>query len=59
MHGAGVGFSLESPEGGIHEHSIKLKFHASNNKAEYEALISEIGLAKELGIQRLKVMCDS
>ena len=59
MHGAGVGFSLESLEGEIHEHSIKLNLHASNNEAEYEALISGIGLAKELGIQRLKVMCDS
>ena len=46
MHGAGAGFNLESSEGGIHEHSIKLKFHASNNEAEYEALISGIGWHK-------------
>ena len=46
MHGVGAGFSLESPKERIYEHSIKLNFHASNNKAGYEALMSGIRLAK-------------
>lgn len=47
--GVGVGFILESPEGFTHEKAIHLDFLASNNKAKYEALISRMLMAEELG----------
>ncbi|XP_072088112.1 uncharacterized protein [Arachis hypogaea] len=38
--GAGAGILLENPEGVIFEHSLRFSFKASNNQAEYEALIA-------------------
>ncbi|XP_072054745.1 uncharacterized protein [Arachis hypogaea] len=39
-HGAGAGMLLESSEGIVLEHSLRFSFKASNNQAEYEALIA-------------------
>ena len=41
-HGAGLGIVLISPDGLTIEHSITLGFSASNNEAEYEALLAEL-----------------
>ncbi|XP_072073769.1 uncharacterized protein [Arachis hypogaea] len=38
--GSGAGILLESPEGIILEHSLRFSFKASNNQAEYEALVA-------------------
>ena len=38
---------------------IRLHFPASNNMAEYEALLSGLRIAIELGIKRLDVRGDS
>ncbi|XP_072087916.1 uncharacterized protein [Arachis hypogaea] len=38
--GSGAGILLESPEGIILEHSLCFSFKASNNQAEYEALVA-------------------
>ena len=38
---------------------IRLHFPASNNMAEYEALLSSLRIAIELGIKRLDVRGDS
>ncbi|KAI8018763.1 hypothetical protein LOK49_LG04G01039, partial [Camellia lanceoleosa] len=43
--GAGAGVVLISPDGEILEQSIRLGFKASNNEAEYEALIAGLKLA--------------
>ncbi|XP_073022575.1 uncharacterized protein [Primulina eburnea] len=45
VHGSGAGVVLESPQGDIFQYSIKLLFSASNNEAEYEALVAGIKLA--------------
>lgn len=57
--GSGVGIVLKSPKGTVIEQSIQLGFIASNNEAEYKALI--VGLKKEmiLGVQNLVIHCDS
>ncbi|XP_057757888.1 uncharacterized protein LOC130976943 [Arachis stenosperma] len=57
--GSGAGILLESPEGIILEHSLRFSFKASNNQAEYEALIAGLKLAIDLQIASLKVYCDS
>ncbi|XP_073109552.1 uncharacterized protein [Elaeis guineensis] len=57
--GSGAGFLLTSPEGVVTEHALRFDFKASNNQAEYEALVAGLKLALELGIDRLQVFSDS
>jgi len=42
--GSGAGLIIESPTGAQYEHALKFMFKASNNEAEYEALIAGIEL---------------
>ncbi|XP_062089003.1 uncharacterized protein LOC133795566 [Humulus lupulus] len=57
--GAGIGVVLEAPSGLKIEEAIRLEQSATNNEAEYEALIYGLELAREMGIQRLNVRGDS
>jgi len=57
--GAGAGLLLISPLGVHMRYVIRLHFPASNNMAEYEALLSGLRIAIELGIKRLDVRGDS
>uniref|UniRef100_A0A2N9F7U3 RNase H type-1 domain-containing protein n=1 Tax=Fagus sylvatica TaxID=28930 RepID=A0A2N9F7U3_FAGSY len=59
MKGAGAGAVLVSPEGLILEQAVRLGFLASNNEAEYEALLIGLRSAIRLGADRLQVFCDS
>ncbi|XP_024009486.1 uncharacterized protein LOC112084569 [Eutrema salsugineum] len=58
-HGSGVGICLESPTHEVIEQSFRLAFQASNNEAEYEALIAGLRLAKEIGVKKIQAYCDS
>ena len=49
QQGSGAGVILEGPNGVLIEQSLRFAFKASNNQAEYEALIAGIFLAKEMG----------
>lgn len=53
LAGSGVGIVLEGPEGILIEQSLRFEFKASNNQAEYEALIVGMRLAKEMGATTL------
>ncbi|XP_059627060.1 uncharacterized protein LOC132269842 [Cornus florida] len=57
--GAGIGIQLRTPEGTTLSQAIRLEFNATNNEAEYEALIAELKLAKELKIKNLIAYSDS
>lgn len=57
--GSGAGVVLESPEGHKLNCAIRLGFKASNNVAEYEALLAGLRLAKELQVRRLIISSDS
>jgi ribonuclease HI len=57
--GSGVGIVLVSPEGLVLEQVIRLKFSASNNEAEYDALMIGLRTARKLGASHLQVFCDS
>ncbi|XP_024004820.1 uncharacterized protein LOC112081977 [Eutrema salsugineum] len=57
--GSGVGIRLKSPEGEVIEQSFRLGFPASNNEAEYEALIAGLLLAKGIGAEHVHPYCDS
>ena len=57
--GAGAGLLFISPLGVHMRYAIRLHFTASNNAAEYEALVNGLRIAIELGIRRLDVRGDS
>ena len=59
IKGSSVGEYLKSHDGEVVKQSFRLGFSASNNEAEYEALIAGLRLAKVLGARRLKVHSDS
>ncbi|RVW16985.1 hypothetical protein CK203_070653 [Vitis vinifera] len=54
-----VGLLLQSPTGEHLEQAIRLGFPASNNEAEYEAILSELDLALAISVSWLRVIdCD-
>ncbi|CAL9004916.1 unnamed protein product [Prunus brigantina] len=57
--GAGAGVVIITPDGTLLEQAITLGFSASNNEAEYEALLAGLRLARELLIKRLAIYSDS
>jgi ribonuclease HI len=57
--GAGVGLLFISPLGKHVRYVICLHFPASNNVAEYEALVNGLHIAAELGVRRLDAHGDS
>ena len=56
---AGTGVLFISPLGVHMRYVIRLYFAASNNVAEYEALVNGLQIAIELGVRRLDVRGDS
>nr|CAN82630.1 hypothetical protein VITISV_028132 [Vitis vinifera] len=57
--GSEVGLLLQSPTGEHLEQAIRLGFSASNNEAEYEAILSGLDLALALSVSRLQIYSDS
>jgi ribonuclease HI len=50
---------VTSPKGEIFKYVLQLHFLASNNAAEYEALLHGLRIATTLDIRRLRVLRDS
>ncbi|XP_074306931.1 uncharacterized protein LOC141642133 [Silene latifolia] len=57
--GAGVGLLLRSPKGDMIVQAIRCEFKATNNEAEYEALILGMQMASGLKVRNLRVYSDS
>ena len=57
--GAGAGLLIISPFGVHMRYMIRLHFAASNNVAEYEALVNGLQIAIELGVRCLDIRGDS
>ena len=57
--GSGVGLVLISPEKIIIEKSLRLDFSATNNEAEYEALMIGMAMVQRMGGKSIKVFLDS
>ena len=57
--GSGVGLVLISPEIVIVEKSLRLDFSATNNEAEYEAIMIGIAMVQRMGGKLVKVFSDS
>ncbi|XP_077242631.1 uncharacterized protein LOC143883162 [Tasmannia lanceolata] len=57
--GCGAGLVLTGPDSFALDYALRFGFRASNNEAEYEALLAGMNLAVQTGAQRLKAYCDS
>ena len=57
--GSGVGLILTSPKGIYIEYALRFGFRASNNEAEYEAVITGLNLACSMEVNQLEVCSDS
>ena len=57
--GSGAGLILTSQKGIDIEYALRFGFQASNNEAEYEAIIAGLSLAHSLEIDQLEVCSDS
>jgi ribonuclease HI len=59
LEGAGVGILFISPQGEQLKYVLQIHYKASNNSAEYEALIHGLHIAASLGIKRPIAFGDS
>ncbi|GJW36402.1 reverse transcriptase domain-containing protein [Tanacetum coccineum] len=59
VDGCGAGVILTDPEGVGFTYALRFQFKATNNEAEYEALIAGLRIAEKIGIQSLQVNVDS
>ncbi|XP_062100590.1 uncharacterized protein LOC133806515 [Humulus lupulus] len=57
--GCRLGIVLTTSTGDVIQRSIRCEFKATNNEAEYEALIAGFDLARELNIKNIEVTSDS
>jgi ribonuclease HI len=55
----GAGIVLKSPTRKTYNFAFKLEFDATNNVAEYEALLLGLEIAKDMGIKILNIKGDS
>ncbi|XP_042460611.1 uncharacterized protein LOC122044141 [Zingiber officinale] len=58
-HGSGVGVLVISPQGDILQLAVRLNFRATNNEAEYEALLVGLQPARHVGAARIIIYSDS
>ncbi|GJZ62982.1 reverse transcriptase domain-containing protein [Tanacetum coccineum] len=57
--GSGAGLILTNPEGMEFTYALRFRFDATNNEAEYEALISGLKIAEQMGVKNLQANVDS
>nr|GEW15408.1 reverse transcriptase domain-containing protein [Tanacetum cinerariifolium] len=54
--GSGAGLILTNPEGMEFTYALRFRFDATNNEAEYEALIAGLRIAKQMGVKNLQAI---
>ncbi|GKA82127.1 reverse transcriptase domain-containing protein [Tanacetum coccineum] len=57
--GSGAGLILINPEGMEFTYALRFRFDATNNEAEYEALIAGLKIAEQMGVENLQANVDS
>ena len=57
--GVGVGVVVITPEKLVMEKSLRLGFLATNNEAEYEALLAGVAMVRQLGGDMVELYSDS
>nr|ABB46599.1 retrotransposon protein, putative, unclassified [Oryza sativa Japonica Group] len=58
-HGCGIGLVIISPRGACFEFAYTIKPYATNNQAEYEAVLKGLQLLKEVQADTIEIMGDS
>lgn len=56
---SGARIFIKTPDGITIQHALRFRYQATNNEAEYEALISGLHLAKQLGANNVNIQSDS
>ena len=59
INGSGAGVTLKSPTGEELNYVLQIHFNATNNMAEYEALLHGLRIAKDIGIKHIICCGDS
>nr|GEX99539.1 reverse transcriptase domain-containing protein [Tanacetum cinerariifolium] len=55
MDGSGAGLILTKPKGVEFTYALRFQFAASNNEAEYEALVAGLRIAMQIGVKKYTV----
>ncbi|GKB12021.1 reverse transcriptase domain-containing protein [Tanacetum coccineum] len=58
-NGSRAGLVLTNPEGMEFTYALRFRFDATNNEAEYEALIAGLRIAEQMGVKNLQANVDS
>ncbi|GJY09714.1 reverse transcriptase domain-containing protein [Tanacetum coccineum] len=59
IDGSRAGLILTNPEGVEFTYAMRFRFEATNNEAEYEALIAGLWIAEQMGVKNLQANVDS
>ena len=59
LGGSGAGLVLQGPHNTKVSYALKFGFDASNNEAEYEALVAGLKLAKDIGADNIEILSNS
>ncbi|XP_056688936.1 uncharacterized protein [Spinacia oleracea] len=59
QNGCGAGIICQSPKGDTYEYAMRFNFQASNNEAEYEALLCGIKMCKAARAEEILALSDS
>nr|GEY33030.1 hypothetical protein [Tanacetum cinerariifolium] len=59
MDGSGARLILTNPKGVEFTYALRFQFAASNNEAEYEALVAGLRIATQMGVKNIQVNVDS
>ncbi|GAV85817.1 RVT_3 domain-containing protein [Cephalotus follicularis] len=59
ISGSGAGLVLTSPDGWTLEYALRFGFKATNNEAEWEALIAGLIIVKHVEVQKIEASSDS
>jgi ribonuclease HI len=59
LHGLGAGVTLKSPKGDELSYVLQIHFPTTNNIVEYEALLHELHVGKEIGVHHIMCCGDS
>nr|GEZ00687.1 reverse transcriptase domain-containing protein [Tanacetum cinerariifolium] len=59
VDGSGAGLILTNPDGVEFTYALRFQFAASNNEAEYEALIAGLRIATQMGVKNIQANVES
>nr|GEZ72140.1 reverse transcriptase domain-containing protein [Tanacetum cinerariifolium] len=59
VDGSGAGLILTNPDGVEFTYALRFQFAASNNEAEYEALIGGLQIVTQMGVKNIQANVDS